>query len=520
MSQTSTTIKIPASTSAYIAYGSNVPVRVNPTGKSPLVTYSAGFSLWIPFTGELPPNVNVDVLNLELELQILRSTPSAITETPSDGSPAAVSTSTHTAGIGPSRTQLSSPSVITPDFTNYKEGAPFYALSNEILSPISAYNTISPPSVLYVPVNVPLPQFVDADALASHLATIFDPSSTLTSSNQATSSTSSSDTNTTTPNPTPHTTGISAGVLAGSVAGAFVLSCLVLGLFVVCCFRGRRRRVVAMPSSTSDAGHGMPTSEKTLVATWEKHLPQEKDDKTLTKAFESLLMQVQIHLEAFYGAKAGSITRENEESLTQIAPMSTVKLLQQKSIDAVPVLESILVRTIVDRISLRSDPQDSFLPPEYTSIPHQNGWHMGGDEYGASTKAESRRGFTQAFAQWRRLGAFLRADTKSVSELGESLSQRIETVTQSVVQAFAPWEIRERSNVDRHDNFRTLFHQASEVGMMLFAQPSTFMFDWTGSDQSGSKSIVVAPALVKRLQGNGEALSRPQILLKARETKI
>jgi hypothetical protein len=49
---------------------------------------------------------------------------------------------------------------------------------------------------------------------------------------------------------------------------------------------------------------------------WQKHLPQEKDDRTITKAFWSIFEQIQIHIEGFY------------ESTTEVVPDTAIDALE------------------------------------------------------------------------------------------------------------------------------------------------------------------------------------------------
>lgn len=56
--------------------------------------------------------------------------------------------------------------------------------------------------------------------------------------------------------------------------------------------------------------------------------------------------------------------------------------------------------------------------------------------------------------------------------------------------------------------------EASRAGIMLFQQRSLFTFDWS-PPQGTDGGFVVAPALVKEMDDNGEILPRPQTLVAA-----
>ena len=129
----------------------------------------------------------------------------------------------------------------------------------------------------------------------------------------------------------------------------------------------------------------------TAVTGWQKHLPQEKDDRTIANAVKTIFDQVQMHVEGFYITKSAALTTSASAALERVSPDGLSKRLP-KAPNSIPILEGILIRWIVHRISLRSDAGASFLPFEYTKIPEQNGWHMESDEGANGQVAESSKG--------------------------------------------------------------------------------------------------------------------------------
>lgn len=113
----------------------------------------------------------------------------------------------------------------------------------------------------------------------------------------------------------------------------------------------------------------------TDVSGWQKHLPQEKDDGTIIKAFNSLFDHVQFHVEGFYETKMNKIPSNAISSLDSVSPDGLAKRLLEAD-DAVPLLAAILIRWIIHRISCRSEATDSLLPLEYAKIPEKTKWHM------------------------------------------------------------------------------------------------------------------------------------------------
>lgn len=134
-----------------------------------------------------------------------------------------------------------------------------------------------------------------------------------------------------------------------------------------------------------------PFATATTVTGWQKHLPQEKDDGTITKAVKTIFDQIQMHVEGFYNSKPRKLSGSAASALDRVSPDGLSRKLS-KAPDSLPILEGILIRWIVHRISLRSDAGESFLPSEYTKIPEQNNWHMESEEgYGRQTE-EPKKG--------------------------------------------------------------------------------------------------------------------------------
>lgn len=86
----------------------------------------------------------------------------------------------------------------------------------------------------------------------------------------------------------------------------------------------------------------------------------------------------------------------------------------------------------------------------------------------------------------------------------------------ALTEAFSPWEKGKRNVGNRKESLRSILRSASEAGVMLFAQPSTFVFDW--STREGT--ITVSPAFVKRLDESAHPLDKPETLVAAKRTNI
>ena len=100
------------------------------------------------------------------------------------------------------------------------------------------------------------------------------------------------------------------------------------------------------------------------------------------------------------------------------------------------------------------------------------------------------------------------------------LGLKVKSSVLIIDEAFSPWQIAGKNRSDRMESLRRILFQAADAGIMLFAQPSTFTFDWLNRDRSDGRNVVVSPALIERLDETGEALRQEQVLLKAGRTRI
>lgn len=199
---------------------------------------------------------------------------------------------------------------------------------------------------------------------------------------------------------------LKADALKQSVGGSFgVLLVGIAGtLLVLWCLQCRRNRTFARRASqvTRNDGavtHGPSSTSKKMhvlhvpanIDGWQKHLPQEKDEGTISRTIKAVFDQVQMYIEDYYNDKPGNM---DQSTIAVLGRVSTAELTNMliKSSKGTSTLEAILVRWIVHQVSLRSDAGDSFLPFEYTRIPEQNGWHMESDDDDNGHVRESKKG--------------------------------------------------------------------------------------------------------------------------------
>lgn len=199
------------------------------------------------------------------------------------------------------------------------------------------------------------------------------------------------------PNGVPNST--FGGALAGGILGGFIFGLLV-GFVALWCIRRRRSRTTAVRNASRRKS--VPKEKADFALTnasgWQKHLPQDRGDEAIVKALNNVFGQVQIYVDGFYEAKPGKPSSNAVTAVEQLSSDGFATVLRRAD-NALPVLEGVLMRWIIHRISLRSEAGESFLPPEYTLIPLINRWHMESDGSEKLAPEHLRKGENSVFSR-------------------------------------------------------------------------------------------------------------------------
>ena len=116
------------------------------------------------------------------------------------------------------------------------------------------------------------------------------------------------------------------------------------------------------------------------------------------------------------------------------------------------------------------------------------------------------------FSKWKAItGALLQPQYGS--RLGEN-DLRIESVNRIMATAdsvLRPF-VDPRADMNaRRRNLDATVKRAAQFAFLLFSQPASFRFDYTGTGQSDS--LLVFPALIQTISDEAEVLSPPRILV-------
>ncbi|KAK4573993.1 hypothetical protein LTR86_001754 [Recurvomyces mirabilis] len=484
------------------------PASVDFTADHSIIT--SGAKLYLPYTPE--PSSNITCRDLIASLNgapILSSTPT---------------TSSALLFYG-----LSAGNLVTPFFEE----------------PTTGGTVFSQGTVLFVPVNKALvPESATPTNVVS-VQTLFDSltsiSTTLSSSGQTTAESSTVDGTATLQPPAIQTSSSSAsspsssgnhvkpqptvGEAVGGAVGGIIVG-LLLGIFIAWCCLGLRRArknkdLSGFESPKSPTAYPLvPTRrerQRTVVETsdlsgWRKHLPSERGVDGISHAFKAVFHHVDIHVHGYYGNIAAPASSNDLAALVGLLTASKAEATIVQAHESVQMLEGILNRWIVSRISLRCEIDQSLLPGEFTGIPKHAHWDMETHEERLVLGVESRKGFPQALSQWRVLTGFLYGDPADQQDFKSVRDANIEQAVKLFAKAYSPWKLPGKSHADRDSSLRSILVEASAAGSQLFTQPTTFAFEW----QSHGKDTVISPALVMRTDENGEPIRRSNTLIEAR----
>ncbi|KAK7712282.1 hypothetical protein SLS57_007752 [Botryosphaeria dothidea] len=122
----------------------------------------------------------------------------------------------------------------------------------------------------------------------------------------------------------------------------------------------------------------------------------------------------------------------------------------------------------------------------------------------------NRPALPQALSRCRVLLAYVHPtfDTDPMSH--ERGAPAISVAADGFEAAFRPWMSRSAA-ADRQQNLRAILESAADFHMMLFAQPSYFVYDW--ATKSAPSTSVVLPGLVKTTDEHGNPLVTAQTVV-------
>lgn len=125
-------------------------------------------------------------------------------------------------------------------------------------------------------------------------------------------------------------------------------------------------------------------------------------------------------------------------------------------------------------------------------------------------------GFEACFSRWRQLTAYLLPNPLEDAAYRHHRNRQIDDMVRGFSRVFAPWGNPQYGGDQRSNSLSAIFKSASELGILLFSQPSGIHFHWPSSgDSVGPNQLAITPSLVKTTDERGAPLHVPQVLVEA-----
>ena len=252
-----------------------------------------------------------------------------------------------------------------------------------------------------------------------------------------------------------------------------------------------------------------------VAAGWEQHLPQSESDGTIRKSVKALFDQIETHVENFYRNAAVSISPEIQAGLMKVdsthLPDAVAGLLPQTKAPSM-LIKHCLAQLIVSRITPDGDTSASFLPADFVVLPRA----IGSTQTNANKpgeyphrpdvtlcylqEANETTAFAEALSRWRVLSSYLRPRPRDDRAYIGQRDAHITTAADKFCTAFAPWATSSNDLHARRQHLINLMKAAADTGIIIFAQPSNFVYRWklpSDRDREGVIRIVVLPGFAK-----------------------
>ena len=115
------------------------------------------------------------------------------------------------------------------------------------------------------------------------------------------------------------------------------------------------------------------TETSDATGTYENHLPQSADDKTIQQKAKATLDQIELHVENFYrNSSSAALRPDNAELVVFDSPYLPTSLatLLPRSKNKVNIIKHALAQSVTSSISPSANPALSLLPPEFGLLPN------------------------------------------------------------------------------------------------------------------------------------------------------
>ncbi|KAF2476931.1 uncharacterized protein BDR25DRAFT_339026 [Lindgomyces ingoldianus] len=300
------------------------------------------------------------------------------------------------------------------------------------------------------------------------------------------------------------------GVAGGAVAGV-AIACLIIGaaiaaaIFFFLARRRKKREAVSYQQHLPPSEKGPPVTagpvHSGISSYVDSLLPQPAEDDAMKKEVSRIRDNIKNHVRSYYHLETVPVTKLDQSQLQGLAAATGMSASALASIFVNPSTREESIRLFVAWIALSrcsDEHHPTFLPDELSSLavvmPGKDGTNGAQASLFSKWKTITGALMQQRYGKWtQELAAPSRNVTEAIGELDLLL---------------APFVIGSVDRDQRHKNLEMIMSRSASLAFLLFSQPGSFRFDFTG--QNGA--MVVFPALLQVISDQAQTLSPPRPL--------
>jgi hypothetical protein len=263
---------------------------------------------------------------------------------------------------------------------------------------------------------------------------------------------------------------------------------------------------------------GAVFASSTVTGSIDHLLPQPVEDDAIIKDVSRIRDNIKNHAQTYYHSEAVPEAKINSHALAEIAEAAGMSSTTLTGLLSNPSTRGDAIRLYISYIVLSRCEDSRFpslLPQEIASLAVAIPRH-GGNKAGKSKLLiqKSLKRFANSFSapsvlfsKWKTItGALLQSRYGRQGQTSGVTSQGVSNAIADLNLALAPFVQGGLDGGQRHKNLELIFGRAESLAFLLFSQPSSFRFDFTGQ-----RALVVFPALLQVINEQAQDLSPPRV---------
>ncbi|KAG9236974.1 hypothetical protein BJ875DRAFT_481715 [Amylocarpus encephaloides] len=307
---------------------------------------------------------------------------------------------------------------------------------------------------------------------------------------------------------------VSSGAAAGIGVGCLLAGTLIAGLIAFLLFRRKKNTEY---SGQHPYGAGYVASDKGglmggdspisggAALNINRLLPQPAEDAAIIGGLSKIRDDIKNHAQNYYHNDAIRPELVDETEVLDLAhaisaPPSAVRGLFLNPGTRTDAIRLFLAQLILSSCTGTSDLRLSLLPREISA-------------FTANLSANDAANAIQAalFSKWKTIsGVLLQREYGSQIRDHDSRIENINRVVAIADSVLQPFMDSRMDMMARRRHLEATIRRASQFAFLLFSQPASFHFDYTGTGRRDN--LLVFPALLQTVNDEAEVLSPPRVL--------